>query len=295
MRRAILATVVLSTALAGGAAAQRAPAPAGARAGAPIDLTGYWVAVVSEDWRHRMATPRMGDYESLPLNAEGRRIADAWDLDADNAAGLECKAYGVAGGMRQPTRLHITWQDENTLRVELDAGTQTRLLSFDPASQPDGEPTWQGHSRATWLRPPGGGPNAVRAQIGNSSGPIAPGGGGRGQRGGPALPAALTEGGSLRVTTTRFLAGYLRKNGVPYSENAAITEYFHRLPTAPNADEWLHVVTIVEDSKYLNEPLYVSTHFKREPNGQKWRPTPCRTAPPPAGAQSASVPLGPLP
>src|SRR5262245_34443486 len=82
--------------------------PRPARELAPIELTGYWVSVVSEDWRHRMATPRKGDYESLPLNPEGRRVADTWDLAKDNAASLQCKAYGVGSIMRQPGRLNIT-------------------------------------------------------------------------------------------------------------------------------------------------------------------------------------------
>ena len=253
------------------------------RAAAPVDLTGYWVAVVTEDWRHRMATARKGDFESVPLNAEGRRVANEWDLAADNAAGMQCKPYGVGGLMRQPGRLHITWADDDTLKVEFDAGTQTRLLEFGAASASGGEPTWQGFSRAEWQRPPGGNQNPVRAQIGNSAGPIAPGGGGRGQRGGPAPSAALTEGGALKVSTTGFRAGYLRKNGVPYSENAKITEYFHRLPDA-GAGDWLHVLTIVEDPRYLNDAFLTSTHFKREPNGSKWKPTECRTAPPPPPA-----------
>ena len=133
-RRAVLAScAALLTALAGQAFAQPRPpasAPAPPKAGAPIDITGYWVAVVSEDWRHRMATPRKGDYESLPLNANGRRTADGWNLDADNAAGVQCKAFGVGGLIRQPGRLHVTWADDDTLRVDFDAGTQTRLLEF---------------------------------------------------------------------------------------------------------------------------------------------------------------------
>lgn len=270
-----------TTGLAGGAAAQRGPAPESARDAAPVDLTGYWVAVVSEDWRHRMATPRVGDYESVPINAEGRRVADAWDLDADNAAGLECKAFGVGGIMRQPGRLHISWEDEDTLRVDFDAGEQTRLLHFGGMPPADMEPTWQGYATAEWILPPGGGRRGGRALIGNSEGPVAAGGGGRGQRGGPAPPSALSEGGSVAVTTTRFRPGYLRKNGVPYSENAAITEHFRRLPRHPNGDVWLHVLTIVEDPEYLREPFYASTHFKLEPDGAGWDPRPCRTAPPP--------------
>jgi hypothetical protein len=262
--------------------AQRAAAPPQTpKAGAPIDLTGYWVAVVSEDWRHRMATSRKGDFESVPLNAEGRRVANTWSLDADNAAGEQCKAFGVGGLMRQPGRLHITWADDDTLKVEFDAGTQTRLFEFGAPPAAGGAKTWQGLSRARWLKPPGAGGAPVRAQIGNDTGPVLAGGGGRGQRGGPAPSAALNEGGSLEVTTTAFRSGYLRKNGVPYSEAAKITEYFHRLPVAQNGDTWLHVVTIVDDPQYLNEPFYTSTMFKREANGAKWHPTDCRTAPPP--------------
>ena len=270
-------------------AAQRGqpPAPRTARAMEPVDLTGYWVSVVSEDWRHRMATPRKGDYESLPLTAEGRRAADVWDLEKDNVAGLQCKAFGVGGIVRQPGRLHITWQDENTLKIDFDAGTQTRLFNFDKSKQPPSERTWQGFSIAEWEGPVvgrggRGGPGG-EAPGETSSNLIEPGGGGRGLRGGPAPPNSINQGGSLKVTTTHFRDGYLRKNGVPYSENASITEYFHRLPKHPNGDEWLLVVTVIDDPKYLNQPFYTSTQFKLEPNGGKWNPTPCRTAPPPPG------------
>src|SRR5438093_3043070 len=104
-------------------APQRTPQEA-----APIDLTGYWVSVVTEEWRWRMMTPPKGDYTSVPLNPEGRRLADMWDLAKDEAAGLACKAFGVGNIMRMPGRLHISWQDDMTLKLEFDAGTQTRLL-----------------------------------------------------------------------------------------------------------------------------------------------------------------------
>jgi hypothetical protein len=255
---------------------------ANAKTAAPVDLTGYWVAVVSEDWRHRIETPRKGDYESVPLNQEGTRAADAWDLAKDDAAGLQCKAFGVGGITRQPTRVHITWQDDNTLKMDFDAGTQTRLLIFDQTKQPAGEKTWQGFSTAQWEGPGvGRGAAPVRAQLGNSTGPIAPGGGGRGQRGGPALADSIGRGGSLKVVTTNFKEGYLRKNGVPYSETASITEYIHRLPSDPGEPVWLLVITAIEDPKYLTQPFYTSTQFKLEPDGSKWAPTPCRTPAPP--------------
>jgi len=287
MNRRLTLIVPLGALLWIAAAASREPISAQGRGGgsprtsAPVDLTGYWVSVVSEDWRHRMMTPRKGDYESVPLNAEGRRAADAWDLNKDNAANLQCKAFGVGGLMRQPGRLHITWQDDNTLKLDFDAGTQTRILSFDRNRQPGTEKTWQGSSLAEWEAPPSARGGAVRAQLGNSSGPIAPGGGGRGQRGGPTLAASLAESGSLKVTTRNFREGYLRKNGVPYSENASITEYFQRLPSVPGIDPMLLVVTVVDDPRYLTQPFYTSTQFKLEPDGSKWAPAPCKTAPPP--------------
>src|SRR6476646_8046633 len=111
---------------------------------APIDITGSWVSVVTEDWRWRMLTPPKGDAQSVPINGEGKRATDAWDLEKDNAAGLQCKAFGVGGIMRQPGRLRITWQDDATLKIETDAGTQTRLLNFDRTRQPPAEKTWQG-------------------------------------------------------------------------------------------------------------------------------------------------------
>lgn len=276
----ILLGLAVLAAPAGRSSSLQRGAPQPAEQAAPLDLTGYWVSVVSEDWRHRMATPRRGDYESIPINAAGRTVADAWDLDADNADGLECKAFGVGGIIRQPGRIHISWADENTLKMEFSAGTQTRLMHFDASRPEAGEKTWQGYSMAEWERPPLGRGGNARAQIGNSTGPVVPGGGGRGQRGGPPQSNLAPGGGSLKVVTTGFREGYLRKNGVPYSESATITEYFHRLPTSQNGDVWLLVITTIEDPEYLSGPYYTSTQFKLEPDGGGWAPTPCRTPPP---------------
>jgi len=245
---------------------------------APIELTGTWVAVISEDWRHRMVTPRKGDFESLTLNAEGMKVANNWDLARDNQTGLQCKAFGIGGIIRQPGRIRISWQDENTLKMDFDAGTQTRVLNFDKSRKPGPEKSWQGHSIAEWEGPAlgRGGQRGAAAQRDA-------GGGGQGLRGGPAPPNSVFEGGSIKVVTTNFREGYLRKNGVPYSETATITEHIHRLPQHPNGDNWLLVITVIEDPKYLTQPFYTSTQFKLEPNASKFSPTPCRTAPPPAG------------
>ncbi len=221
-------------------------APRPAKQIAPEDLTGYWVSIVTEDWRWRMVTPAKGDFTSVPLNQEGRKVAEAWDPDKDTAAGNQCRAYGAAGLMREPTRVHITWVDDNTLKVETDAGTQTRLFHFNAKMPAHEAASWQGFSDATWdgLRPaPRGGGNAPR-------------------------------GGSLKVVTTDLKPGYLRKNGLPYSANTVLTEYYDRT-NEPNGDSWLIITTIVHDPENLYQDFVTSTHFKMEKDGSKWDPTPC--------------------
>ena len=276
-----------------GAGGQRgagpAAAPQTARTRGPVDFTGTWVSVVTEDWRWRMVTPPKdaSAAASIPVNQEARRVAQSWDLEADNKGGNQCRAFGVGGINRQPGRLRISWQDDNTLKFEYDAGTQTRLLYFDRAAQPPAEKTWQGFSRADW-EGPGVGRGAApvgdnRVTGGGLPGAAGvPGGGGQGLRGGPPPrgQARINSGANLKIVTTNFREGYLRKNGIPYSEQAVITEYIHRLPTHPNGDNWLQVITIVEDPRYLTQPYYTSTNFRLEPNDAGFRPTPCQTAPP---------------
>jgi hypothetical protein len=257
------------------AAAQTRPV-ATPRASAPIDITGYWVAVITEDWRWRMMTPPKGDYASVPINDEGRRVADAWNLSADEAAGLSCKPYGIGNIMRMPGRMHITWQDDTTLKVEFDAGTQTRLLHFGPKSSRPGAPTWQGYSGAEWQF---AGPQGNVDRNGTPNGP-SPAGAGLGPRDPARTASASSRGGALFVTTTNFREGYLRKNGVPYSAGANITEYFDKVGPEPNGDVILLVRTVVDDPKYLQTPFITSTHFKLEKDGSKWNPSACKIDPP---------------
>jgi hypothetical protein len=220
----------------GGAAASSA------RDAAPIDLTGYWVSYVTENWRYRMVTPPKGEYRRIPSSPAAVPLINAWDPAADERAGNQCKSYGAGALMSVPGRLHITWQDANTLRIDTDAGTQTRLFHFsqNAATAASAAPrSWQGESTATWER---------------ATGPDG--------------------GGSLRVVTSNMRAGYLRKNGVPYSERATVTEHFD-IASLPDGSKVLLVTTIVEDPVYLTGPYVVSPHFKKEPDGSKWDPTPC--------------------
>jgi hypothetical protein len=256
----IALVAVLST----GAAAWAEQAGAGQRGGGPrgqtpptpkadpaIDITGTWTAVITEDWSLRMVTPKKGDYTRVPMTPAARQTADAWDPAKDEAAGEQCRGYGAPGVMRLPGRLRISWQDDQTLKMELEAGTQTRTFHFGApgpisgAAGPKGpalpvtEPTWQGQSIAQWqytLNPP--------------------------------------RTGELKVVTNRLRPGYLRKNGVPYGPNTTMTEYYHRM-TAPNGDVWLTVVAEITDADNLREPFVQSTHFKKLPANSAFKPEAC--------------------
>ena len=238
---AVTALCVGANLAAQGRAGGNQPPPTPQQA-ATDDLTGYWVAVISEDWRWRMVTPARGDVQSIPVNAEGLAVAQAWDPEADAAAGEVCKSYGAPGLMRAPTRLHVTWADDQTLHVDTDYGQQTRLLRFSDDGDP-GAPSLQGHTVAAWE--------------------------GGGRRGG--APA-----GHLRTVTTNLTTGYLRKNGVPYSENTVLTEYWDVFD-APNGDRWLVITSVVHDPQYLQIDWTTSLNFKQEPDAAKWNPTPCST------------------
>jgi len=210
---------------------------------APIDLTGYWVSVITQDWRWRMVTPAKGDYQSIPITLEAKKAGDAWDPAKDEAAGEQCKAYGAPALMAIPTRLHITWEDDNTLRVDTDAGLQTRRFHFGNWEALNSSPTWQGSSVAEW-------------QVPRTAQGTAP------------------KSGALKVMTTNIRSGYLRKNGVPYSAQAKLTEYWD-LSTESNADRWITITSSVEDSQYLRQPYITTLQFKKEADGTKWDPTPC--------------------
>ena len=212
---------------------------------APIDLTGYWVSIVSEDWRYRMVTPTKGDFQGVPVTPDAVKVANEWNPEADAAAGNQCRSYGAPAIIRVPGRLHFTWDGDRALKLDFDAGTQTRMLRFDrtPATN---ERTWQGDSVAEW----------DMQAAGRGAAPNTP------------------RRGALKVTTTNLKSGYLRKNGIPYSEDATLTEYFDVVRTR-GGDTLLMVTSIVDDPKYLRQPFIVSTQFKKQSDAKGWDPSPC--------------------
>jgi hypothetical protein len=222
----------------GGAPAGKTPKEA-----APIDLTGYWVSIVSEDWRFRMLTPPKGDHPDFLLTPAGTKLADSWDAAKDEAEKDRCKAYGAPNIMRVPGRFHITWADDRTLKIETDAGQQTRLLRFAAApgaplttsatsAGPAGPPSRQGTSTAQWERK------------------------------------------ALRVQTSNLLPGYLQYNGVPFSATTTMLEYFDVI-TEPGGEIWLINDAVITDPVYLTRSVKRSTHLRKQADAKGWDPQPC--------------------
>ena len=207
---------------------------------APFDMTGYWVAIVNEDWRLRMTTPPKDDFSGVPLNNAGLAKAHEWDPHRDTTAKDACKYYGAPALMHIPERLHVTWADKNTLKIETDNGRQVRLLHFGDTQAP-AEATRQGWSTAEWLFHMEGG---------------------------------KVTSGSLKVVTTRLEPGYLRWNGVPYSGKTTLTEYFD-IVTAPNGDHYMIVQSSVDDPDYLTRPMITSPNFRKQKDDKGWNPEDC--------------------
>ena len=252
-----VAAALLAVAADGAAqpAPQRSAPPPTPRAAAPNDLTGYWVSIITEDWRWRMMTPPPKDYASVPLTAAGRAAQPMRGIPPPIAPRATSAGRTVrAGSCACRAGCTSRGRDDDTLRIDTDAGSQTRLFHFGEFT-PSREPTWQGNSVASW------------EMVGAT-------------RGRPPT------GGSLKVVTTGMKSGYVRWNGVPYSEDAVITEHYDRYSAFDQ--EWVTITTIVEDPQYFTGPFITSSDFRKEPDGSKWDPTPCVTDPPAVEATPAT-------
>ena len=249
-----------------------------------MELTGYWVSVVNQDWRFRMMTPPKGDYERVPLNDAARAVADEFDPalyggeNYQTSGIIDCRAYGAANVMRMPTRLRITWVSPNVLRVETDWGEQTRLFHFDPddlygdiqqdllmggvfmSNEP---PSLPGYSVAQWERP-----YQINAPVWQR-GPVGRGGGLGTERMDERQP-----GGSLAVVTTNLAPGWLRRNGVPYSSRTRVIEHYRTFED-PTGAQWFNITMEIVDPEYLTRPFNLTADFRKEPDGSNWAPHAC--------------------
>lgn len=229
--------------------AAQPPGPAGeprsAREAAPVDLTGYWVSLVTEDWIERMSpdSPPSGIPEDFfRRGGRGPTRPELPNTNPDEP----CRVYGAGGSLRVPGRLHITWLDDNTLGIEMDAGSQKRVFNFDPARPAPERSSLQGYSVAAWELPA---PPRARGAV-QDTGP-------------PAW-------GSLRVVTTNMTGGYLLSSRSNYTSDAMLTEYFTH--HTDFGQEYFTVTAVLEDS---GGNIITSSTFKKEPNSSKFSPSGC--------------------
>ena len=216
----------------------------GPKAAAPVDLTGYWVSIVTEDWIERMSP------DSPPSGTGGARGLGNRGPEAAPAGADPCRVYAAGGSLRVPGRLHITWADDTTLKVEMDAGTQTRLFHFNPTTPAPTEKSLQGYSVATW-------------ELAN--------GRGRGGFGAPAPAAnAPRPWGSLNVVTTALKSGYLLSSRSAYSDNATLTEYLSK--HSDFGVDYMTVTAMLQDGA---RTIVTSSTFKKETDGAKFKPSGC--------------------
>jgi len=203
-----------------------------------------------------MVVPGRGEYAGIPINGTGKAFANRWARSADQSAGKQCEAYGAGVVMAVPERLHIAWTDAQTLQVQTDAGMQTRLFHFveqPPAALP---PSWQGYSTARWLFAPTEAPAEAQPFAVTTAGPS-------------------TNKGQLQVDTTHLLPGLLRKNGVPYSAQAAVVEYWELHSDTESRMQVAAITVQVTDPEYLAEPYVYTALFQKQADGSGWDPQPC--------------------
>lgn len=240
----IVATLALAG-VAGSAQAGQAPTPPrAARDAAPFDPTGVWEAVVTEDWRWRMQVQKAGETTSVPLTEAGLKAAKEWDPAKDAAAGNQCKAFGPGGIMRLPLRIRVSWADDKTLKLESEAGDQTRLYSIAPV--------------------PRNAPLAVTPlEPGSAQAPSLQG-----------TTIARWNATTLEAVTNNTTGGYVRRNGVPYSPNALIREYWN--VHTDFGQQYLSVTTVVRDPANFRQDFVTGSSFKKvADSGPMWAPFSC--------------------
>jgi len=188
---------------------------------AQVDLTGEWGQKMHEDAPERGGGPEIGDYTGLPINDRARMQADSWDAAKWTLEEHQCEPHPADYAVRGPGSLRI-WADMDPTTKEITAyHTQTMWMSAERAIYLDNRPHPSEFALHTW----GG------------------------------FSTAGWFGDMLKVETTHLKEGWLRRNGLPRSEKAAMTEYFLR------HGDYLTVVTIVKDPVFLTEPLVRTSNW----------------------------------
>jgi hypothetical protein len=198
------------------------------------DIAGEWNNRFDEDQAERIPGPEIGDYLGLPINASARLHADSWDASLLTLPEHQCKPHPSDYGIRGPAQLRV-WK-------EVDTATQ-KLIAYHTLI------SWQTPQRTIWMdgrpHPPDFAPHTWQG-----------------------FSTGVWNGDELVITTTHLKTGWIRRNGVPRSEKAVVTEHWIR------HEKYLTVATIVDDPAYLTQPFIRTTDFVENPD-QVIPPYPC--------------------
>lgn len=189
------------------------------------DLSGVWQPRYHEDFPERIPGPELRDYLGLPINDAARQFADSWDSSRIALPEEQCRVHVSPYILRGPLNLRIWYekhpltQDVVAIKMYSSTYEQTRTIWMDGRPHP--------------------GPNARHTWMGFSTG--------------------RWDGDMLVVETTHIKQGWIRRNGVPMSDRATMTEYIVR-----NGDMITHAMLLI-DPVYLAEPLVKSEEFFKAP------------------------------
>ena len=187
---------------------------------AQVDLSGVWNNQLHEDWPDRLFGPELGDYTGIPLNAAARARAEAWDASLITLPEYQCRVH--------PSDYAPSFAD---IRIweEIDKDTQNLVAIHIHHF------AW-GTERTIWMdgrpHPPD---YALHTSMGFSTG--------------------KWDGDILTVTTTHLKEGWIRRNGVPRSDRAVVSEHFIR------HGDHLTWVTVIKDPAYLTETMIRSRDY----------------------------------
>ena len=199
-----------------------------------VDLSGEWAPRFHEDQPERIPGPDIGDYLGLPINDAARQHGDAWDASILTLPEHQCKPHPADYSPRGPANLRI-WR-------EIDHDTQSLIAVRTHIS-------WQQPERTIWMdgrpHPP---EYAAHTWQGFSTG--------------------KWDGDMLTVTTTHLKMGWIRRNGIPRSDKAVLTEHFVR------HGDYLTLISVINDPVYLTEPFVRTTNWAIDPH-QQIAPYPC--------------------
>jgi hypothetical protein len=186
-----------------------------------MDFSGEWAPRIYEDQPERVAGPELGDYLGLPITDAGRMRADTWNAAIQTLPEWQCRPHSADYIWRGPSNLRISKEVDPVTR-QITAFHAEWLRSVDNIYYLDGRPHPSPNAPHTW----GG------------------------------FSTAKWTGNILTITVTHLKEGYVRRNGVPRSDLATVTEHWIR------HGKWLTVATIVNDPVYLSEPFIRTTDYE---------------------------------